>query len=69
MSMKRLVIVILRKYSNLAIFQDSSYTRNREHILRLFDEAGLEVLFDVDQEDWPKGMYRIRTFAVIMKTK
>ena len=43
---------------------DSSYTRSRESLLKIFSRAGLAVLNEEKQKNFPKELYDVRMFAL-----
>jgi protein N-terminal methyltransferase len=43
---------------------DYSWTRTKSEYLSLFERAGLEIVLDRKQKNFPKGMYEVRMYAL-----
>lgn len=44
--------------------EDSSLTRSDRHYKRLFAKAGVSVIKEEDQKDWPSGLLKVRMYAL-----
>lgn len=44
--------------------EDNSWTRPKQELLSLIKEAGMEVLLDKKQLNFPKGIYEVRMLAL-----
>eukprot|EP00884_Botryococcus_braunii_P008316 jgi/Botrbrau1/17486/Bobra.0054s0069.1 len=44
--------------------EDTSLTRSHAYLLQLFDEAGMEVVCNKRQRDFPKGLFEVRMYAL-----
>jgi hypothetical protein len=43
---------------------DFSWTRTKAEFLSLFEEAGLDVVYEQKQQNFPKGMYQVYMYAL-----
>jgi protein N-terminal methyltransferase len=43
---------------------DSSWTRTKDEYLSLFEQAGLKIVSDRKQTNFPKGMYMVRMYGL-----
>ena len=44
---------------------DNSLTRSNAYMLRLFDDAGVRLLYNVKQKGFPKQLYEVRMYVVV----
>ncbi|GFR43413.1 hypothetical protein Agub_g4494 [Astrephomene gubernaculifera] len=43
---------------------DSSLTRSNTYMLDLFERAGVQVLYNVKQRNWPKELFEVRMYVI-----
>ena len=43
---------------------DSSLSRSNAYMLQLFEAAGMQVLYNVQQRNFPKELYKVRMYAL-----
>ncbi|PNW82111.1 hypothetical protein CHLRE_06g274400v5 [Chlamydomonas reinhardtii] len=43
---------------------DSSLTRSNSYMLDLFEKAGVQVLYNVKQRNWPKELFEVRMYVL-----
>ncbi|EFJ52851.1 hypothetical protein VOLCADRAFT_55463 [Volvox carteri f. nagariensis] len=48
--------------------EDSSLTRSNAFMLELFQRAGVQVLYNVKQRNWPKELFEVRMYVVKPRT-
>ncbi|KXZ52012.1 hypothetical protein GPECTOR_10g1034 [Gonium pectorale] len=44
--------------------EDSSLTRSNAYMLELFERAGVQVLYNVKQRNWPKDLFEVRMYVI-----
>lgn len=44
--------------------EDSSVTRNEKHLKEIFEKAGLVIIKEAWQSDWPLGLYPVKMFLL-----
>ena len=48
--------------------EDSSVTRPEDHLKKLFEQAGMEIIHELTQLKMPQGLYPVKMFALKRKT-
>ncbi|GIL67244.1 hypothetical protein Vafri_20686 [Volvox africanus] len=47
--------------------EDSSLTRSNTYMLELFQRAGVQVLYNVKQRNWPKELFEVRMYVLKLR--
>ena len=48
--------------------EDSSVTRPEDHLKKLFEQAGMEIIHELTQLKMPQGLYPVKMFALKRKS-